>query len=101
MSEGYAVEVVSDERGAKVRGRKLKVVKPRKSDRVDRLRERIVGLPEELRSSGFGDLLEKDEVIRLMEEEPDDDPKTGGFIGKVKEPLATYIQRVSITENYS
>jgi hypothetical protein len=83
------------------RGRKLKVVKPRRLDRVDRLRDRIVGLPEELRAAGYAELLEKDDAIHLIEDKPDPDPKTGGLIGKVREPLATYIQRVSIQENYS
>jgi hypothetical protein len=104
MSEVSIIDVaVESQYGGRTvaRGRKLKVVKPRKSERVERLRELILNLPEELRLSGFEDYLKKNDAIQITEAEADVDPKTGGYIGKAREPLGTYIQRVSIEENYS
>ena len=74
--------------------------RPKKSERTERLRARLAGLVEELKSQGFAALFNSPEPIRLAES-PDEDPKTNGRIGKVREPLGTYIQRVSITDNFS
>ena len=83
------------------RGRRSKVVKPpTRHERTQGLQERIVGLRQELAKKGFGTLLKIPGPINLVEE-ADFDPKTGGSIGKVKEPLGTYIQRVSVEDNYS
>src|SRR5208337_173855 len=83
------------------RGRRAKVAKPpTRHERTQGLRERIVGLRNELGERGFGALLKDPGPIKLVEE-ADLDPKTGGSIGKVKEPLGTYIQRVSVEDNYS
>jgi hypothetical protein len=83
------------------RGRKIKVVRPRRVDRAERLRDRILTLADELARAGFGDLLVVEPSIKLTEEVADEDPKTGGLIGKVREPLGTYIQRVSVADNFS
>jgi hypothetical protein len=84
------------------RGRKTKNVKtPTRLERLEKFRARIVGLPEELVSAGFGNLVKPPGPIQLTEPEPDKDPKTEGFIGKVKEPLGAYLQRVSILENFA
>ena len=77
--------------------------KPKRLSRVERagtLRDRLVGLPEELIGKGFGAHFKPAEVINLLED-PDKDPKTGGYIGKAKEPLAVYLQRVSVEGNFS
>ncbi len=83
------------------RGRKAKVTKPpTKFERSEKLRSRIVNLAEELISKGYGDLLKPPGPVNLIES-PDADPKTDGFIGKAKETLGTYIQRVSVQDNFS
>lgn len=84
----------------KVKERKTKLKPPTKPQRVESVRDRISRLPDELVADGFGEFLSPPTAITLMEE-PDFDPKTGGHIGKVKEPLGTYIQRVSVSDNIS
>jgi hypothetical protein len=71
-----------------------------KEERSERIKVRIEGLIDELREKGFGDCLTVDGPP-ILKEEPDLDPKTGGLIGKVKEPVAAYLQRVSVVENYA
>src|SRR6267142_5043701 len=83
------------------RGRKIKSGKPpTRLERLERLQARIVALTEELINGGFGSLLKPPGAIQLSEA-PDSDPKTKGFIGKVKEPLSSYLQRVSVKDNFS
>lgn len=83
------------------RGRKPKASKqPTTLERTQKLRDRILNLRNELIDKGFSQMMKSPGTIRLTEE-PDKDPKTGGQIGKVKEPLATYIQRVSVADNFS
>jgi len=74
--------------------------RPRKSERAERLRARLIGLTEELKALGFRRLLTPPGAIKLAEP-LDEDPKTNGWIGKVKEPLGAYIQRVSVADNFS
>ena len=82
------------------RGRRPKVVKPpTKLERSEKLRDRIVGLPDELISLGYGGLVPPPGELGVDDQELD--PKTDGYIGKAKEPLGTYIQRVSIKDNFS
>lgn len=80
-------------------GRKTKVRRSARYERLIALRQRLVNLCDELRASGI--TLPDPGTIRLTESEPDIDPKTGAKIGKVKEPVAVYIQRASIVENQS
>ena len=82
------------------RGRKPKVLHTTRIARLERVSNRLLGLVEELKSRGFQEDLTVPGSIPLVEE-PEQDPKTGGYIGKVKEPLAVYIQRVSISDNFS
>ena len=82
------------------RGRKPKVLHTTRIARLERVNDRLLGLVEELKSRGFQEDLTVPGSIPLVEE-PEQDPKTGGYIGKVKEPLSVYIQRVSISENFS
>ncbi|MPZ76630.1 MAG: hypothetical protein GEU77_08895 [Deltaproteobacteria bacterium] len=57
-------------------------------------------MPEELIQAGFAALITPPGAVELTEK-PDEDSKTGGFIGKAKEPLGIYIQRVSVVDNFS
>src|SRR2546430_17513454 len=83
------------------RGRRPKRGKaPTKLERLERLRERILTLVPDLLAEGFGAQLPPPGPIRLTAEAIRD-PKTGGWIGHVEEPLGTYIQRVSIVGNFS
>src|SRR5438034_7783619 len=83
-----------------VRGRKVKVKPLSRVDRIERLRARLLELKNDLLSSGFGNVMKPPLSPQLIET-PDRDPRTGGLIGKVKEPLATYLQRVSVEGNFS
>jgi hypothetical protein len=71
-----------------------------KEERSERVRARIEGLEDELRSRGFADCLSLNGPP-VVKDEPDFDPKTKGQIGKVKEPLGAYLQRVSVLDNYA
>jgi len=73
---------------------------PTKLERLEKLRERILSLVPDLLAEGFGAQLPPPGPIRLTAEAIRD-PKTGGWIGHVEEPLGTYIQRVSIVGNFS
>src|SRR5215471_2523961 len=73
---------------------------PTKLERLEKLRERILTLGQDLLAEGFGAQLPPPGPIRLTAEAIRD-PKTGGWIGHVEEPLGTYIQRVSIVGNFS
>jgi len=82
------------------RGRRPKALKPpTKLERSERLRDAIVGLPDELVAQGFGSLLPPPGALMIEDQELD--PKTDGYTGKAKEPLGVYIQRVSIKDNFS
>jgi hypothetical protein len=71
-----------------------------KEERSERVRARIEGLEEELRARGFADCLTLPGPP-IVHDDPDFDPKTKGLIGKVKEPLGVYLQRVSVLDNYA
>lgn len=73
---------------------------PTKVERFEALNERILRLPELLVKEGFGNLLQPPEPVKISYT-PISDPKTDGYIGHVEEPLASYIQRVSVRENFS
>lgn len=82
-------------------GRRTKLVKPpSRVERSENLRQRIVGLTQDLIDGGFGAMLVPPGAIELLAE-PVLDPKTGGWIGHVQEPLGAYVQRVSVTDNFS
>ncbi len=86
----------------KVRGRKAKVVKPpSRVERIEKLRERLLALTTDLVNDGFGHVLKPPPPVVLTELPADHDPYTRGDIGKVKEPLGIYLQRVSIEGNFS
>ena len=73
---------------------------PTRVERQELLRERIMNLKEELETSGFGTLLTHPPAIQPVAD-PVPDPKTKGLIAHVEEPLGTYIQRVSVQDNFA
>jgi hypothetical protein len=91
------------EKEVPVRGRKaaakIKVKAPTKVERQEILRERIKHLTEALDAAGFGGLLTIPGAVKPIAPETPD-VKTGGSIGHIEEELGTYIQRVSIVDNF-
>lgn len=83
------------------RGRRQKTVPaPKKFERQEALKNRIVGLAEELGRTGFSDLLTALLPIKPIAKEVVDE-KTTANIGHVEESLAVYLQRTSIKDNLS
>jgi hypothetical protein len=70
-----------------------------KLKRTKQLHERVVSVVDELKSAGFGEFLPLPGPVALIGSAVDD-PKTGGKIGHVQEPLGVYIQRVSVQDNF-
>jgi hypothetical protein len=89
-----------DEKVTKMKGRKPKAVKaPTKVERQEILRDRIIKLTDDLEAAGFGSSLKTPPPVKPIVQAISD-RRTGGFIGHIEEELGTYIQRVSITENF-
>jgi hypothetical protein len=85
----------------RMRGRRPKAAAgPTTYERQDALQKRILGLRDELETDGYGSLLRIPGPVEPIAKEIND-PKTGGFIAHVEEPLGAYIQRVSITGNFA
>jgi hypothetical protein len=83
------------------RGRRPKAVPaPKKFERQEALKNRIVGLSEELVSLEFTDMLTPLVPIKPVAPEVIDE-KTNARIAHVEEPLAAYLQRTSIKDNLS
>lgn len=83
------------------RGRRPKAAPaPKKFERQEALKNRIVGLSEELGKLGFTDLLIPLVPIKPVAPEVTDE-KTSAQIGHVEETLAVYLQRTSIKDNLS
>src|SRR5258708_2078318 len=83
------------------RGRRPKTVKtPGRLERCENIRQRILSLTSDLVEDGFGTVLLPPAPVKTICE-PLLDPKTGGWIAHVEEPLGTYIQRVSVVDNCS
>jgi hypothetical protein len=73
---------------------------PTRVERQELLRAQIMRLKEDLENSGFGALLAPPEAIKPIAH-PVPDRKTGGQIAHVEEPLGSYIQRVSVQDNFA
>jgi len=71
---------------------------PTRVERQELLHAKVMDLKEELENSGFGALLAPPGAIQPIAN-PVPDPKTGGLIAHVQEPLGIYIQRVSVQNN--
>jgi hypothetical protein len=83
------------------RGRRPKLAKaPNRLERSENLRQQILSLVTDLVDDGYGALLPPPDPIMSIAP-PVQDPKTGGWIGHVEEPLGKYIQRVSVVDNFS
>jgi hypothetical protein len=95
-----SAEAGIDGKEEKMRGRKPKGAKAAtKIERQELLRERIPRLKDDLEAAGFGTLLKMPGPIDQLAL-PVQDPKTGGSFAHVEEELGTYIQRVSVTDNF-
>ncbi len=82
------------------KGAKPKRSKPAtKLKRTKQLHDRVINLVDELKSSGFNEYLPLPGPVTLIGPAIDD-PKTGGKIGHAQEALGTYIQRVSVQDNF-
>jgi hypothetical protein len=96
-----AVQLVETKEMKMPRGRRPKAVPPpKKFERQEALKNRIMGLANELKSGSFADVLPPLDPIQPIAPEVTDG-KTGAKIGHVQEALATYLQRTSINENLS
>lgn len=73
---------------------------PNRVERQELLRARIVNIKDELERAGFGGLLTPPPAIKPIAE-PLPDRRTHGLIAHVEEPLAIYIQRVSVQDNFA
>src|SRR5688572_7277912 len=81
------------------RQRSLRVKKPTKLERTQKLHDVVVNLVHELQSAGFASVLLPPGPITVLGPEVDD-PKTKGKIGHAQESLGTYIQRLSVEDNF-
>jgi hypothetical protein len=92
---------VNDKETKMPRGRRQKAVPaPKKFERQEALKNRIVALSEELGRAGFSDLLTPLTPIKPVAPEVVDQ-KTTASIGHVEETLAVYLQRTSVKDNLS
>jgi hypothetical protein len=90
-----------DEEKKMPRGRRPKATPPpKKFERQEALKNRIVALSEELAANGFNDLLTPLVPIKPVAPEVVDE-KTTARIGHAEETLAVYLQRTSIKDNLS
>lgn len=99
-----ATATLEVEREAKMpRGRRVKTEKtkaPTKLQRMQLAQHRMIGLKDELVADGFGGPLKPPGAVKSLAPALHD-PRTGGMVAHVEEPLATYIQRVSVEGNFS
>jgi hypothetical protein len=77
----------------------LRVKKPTKSERTRKLHDAVVKLVQELQTAGFALLMSPPAPVTVIGPEVKD-PKTNGKIGHAQEPLGTYIQRLSVEDNF-
>jgi len=83
-----------------LRGRKgQRIKKPTRLERARKLHDAIMNLAQELQSAGFAAVAVAPGPITIFGAAIED-PKTGGKIGHVREPLASYIQRLSVADNF-
>lgn len=100
LPAAMAAELVDLEEGNAMRGRRPKATKqPTRPERIERLRAAITGLHQGLFDDGFGSCMKPAGAIQMVAPALED-PRTGGRIAHVEEPLGTYIQRVGIADNY-
>jgi hypothetical protein len=73
--------------------------KPTRLERSRKLHDAIANLVQELQSAGFAPVAAPPDPIAVVGPEIED-PKTGGKIGHARESLASYIQRLSVDDNF-
>ena len=105
QTTGYIHHTTNAEMGSRrkmSRGRASKTVvkAPNRVERQELLRKRIMNIKDELENAGFGALLVPPSAITPIADAVPD-LKTKGLIAHVEEPLGTYIQRVSVHENFA
>jgi hypothetical protein len=95
------VNPVNQKEARMPRGRRPKAIPdPKKFERQEALKNRIVALSEELASLDFTDMLTP--LVPIQPVAPEViDQKTSARIAHVEEPLAVYLQRTSIKDNLS
>jgi hypothetical protein len=79
--------------------RGLRIKKPTRLERTRKLHDVVVNMVQELQSAGFASVLSPPGPIAIMGPEVED-PKTQGKIGHAREPLGSYIQRLSVEDNF-
>ncbi len=85
------------------RGRRASAVKvktPTRLERMQKAQQQMIKLRDELVADGFGGALKPPGTLKVIAQ-PLHDPKTGGMVAHIEEPLAMYIQRVSVVDNFS
>ena len=81
------------------RRRGPRIKKPTRLERTRKLHNVLVNLVKELQSAGFASVLSPPGPITLLGPEVED-PKTQGKIGHAREALGSYIQRLSVEDNF-
>jgi hypothetical protein len=81
------------------RRRTVGTKRPTRLERTRKLHDVLVNLVRLLQSAGFASVLSPPDPITIMGSEVED-PKTQGKIGHVQEPLGSYIQRLSVEDNF-
>ncbi len=81
------------------RGKSRQAKKPTKLERARKLHVAVTSLVQELKNSEFSAALSRPGPVTIIGPEIDD-PKTDGKIGHAREPLAIYIQRLSVKDNF-
>ena len=81
------------------RSRTRQPKKPSKLERARKLHEAVTTLVQQLKSAEFAAVQSRPGPVTIIGSEIDD-PKTDGRIGHVREPLGTYIQRLSVKDNF-
>jgi hypothetical protein len=76
-----------------------RIKKPTRAERTRRLHDAVVKLVQELQSAGFASVMSPPGPVVAIGPEVKD-PKTRGKIGHAQEPLGTYIQRLSVEDNF-
>jgi hypothetical protein len=86
---------VSEGKVINMKGKKA----PTKVERQELLRQKIIKLTDSLEAAGFGSSLKLPGMIKPIAPEISD-RRTDGYIAHVEEELSSYIQRVSIVDNF-
>src|SRR5919108_2876989 len=90
---------VKRELNALRRRRAVGIKRPTRLERTRKLHDVLVNLVRLLQSAGFASVLSPPDPITIIGSEIED-PKTQGKIGHVLEPLGSYIQRLSVNDNF-